>query len=44
MVVPIYPRLGPLLTTMSKMVAEIVAFAFPYLIILSGFATLLSGE
>lgn len=40
---PVYPRLGPLLITVGKMMGEIVAFAVPYGFVLSGFATLFSG-
>ena len=43
-VVPVYPRLGSLLHTVATMLGEIVAFAFPYIVVLSGFATLLCGE
>ena len=43
LVQPVYPRLGPLLITVGKMMGEIVAFAVPYAFVLSGFATLFSG-
>ncbi|KAG1664114.1 hypothetical protein FOA52_011937 [Chlamydomonas sp. UWO 241] len=43
LVVPVYPSLAPLLSTMSKMVAEVIAFVFPYFVILSGFSTLMTG-
>lgn len=42
-VIPVYPSLGPLLTTVSKMMAEVVAFVFPYIVVSSGFASLLTG-
>ena len=42
--VPVYPRLGSLLHTVATMLGEIVAFAFPYIVVVSGFATLLCGE
>ena len=42
-IIPVYPRLGPLLNTIFKMVADVVAFMFPYIVILSGFATMLTG-
>eukprot|EP00955_Chlamydomonas_euryale_P103851 365528-Chlamydomonas_euryale.AAC.1 len=43
LVVPVYHSLGPLLTTTAAMVSEVVAFVFPYIVVLSGFATLMTG-
>lgn len=33
-----YPSLGPLLTTVARMVEELIAFLFPMFIVMGGFA------
>lgn len=42
-VIPVYPKLGPLLGTIYRMIGAIVTFMFPYVVILGGFASMLTG-
>ncbi|MEW5301620.1 MAG: hypothetical protein WDW36_004469 [Sanguina aurantia] len=43
MVVPIYPSLGPLLATVANMFSELIAFAFPLVVVMIGFASTLTA-
>ncbi|GAX80101.1 hypothetical protein CEUSTIGMA_g7539.t1 [Chlamydomonas eustigma] len=40
---PIYPNLGAMLITISRMLAAIVAFALPLIVVFVGFSTLFTG-
>lgn len=43
MVVPIYPSLGPLLATVANMFSELMAFAFPLVVVMIGKQRLLAA-